>query len=331
MVLEAAVLDNPPSETHSGIVASLLETGGAQADMLKPAERIAFEALEIWQDALNQSESNEVEVGSIKLSADTSQFFLAQHAEDGLIAIAQVAGWAHPMVIGFADELVFDLIELVLGGDGSEPAFRPQRELSPLERELAGHLARQLFECLDTVLSRRACRLPEMTVTVLEKDFAADKVGLKDCGMMGATFSLTIGKETHKAMLCLPRDALENISKALNDNEQAAAKTDPEWTGKLTREVHLAPVDIEACLDGGELTLDRLSRLQPGDVLQLPARENNLVNLSCNGTALMKCKLGQAHGRFHVRIEAFVADEECMMETVTGTARERGKRVSGND
>ncbi len=299
---------------RQAIIDRLLETGAAKADLLPALETLAGRMVECWGGVLTRETQREITASVAKVSADTAQFFLAKTSPDGVSMLVRVEDWAHPVVVGATRPLVFALLEAAFGGDGSEAPFTAERPFTPIELELASwalrHLAagvEQSFAGIAPVGFR-----PEPVAGELD----AEAEGLEDCGMIGVMVNVEIGEAIYQALIGLPQDALEIIAADILRAGEEPVRHDPEWSGQLAREVHRAPVEIEASLDGGEMALKRLTQLKAGDLLRLPANEGNLVDVRCNGTALMKCRLGQADGMFHVKIDHFVADQADMMDAV---------------
>lgn len=84
------------------------------------------------------------------------------------------------------------------------------------------------------------------------------------------------------------------------------AAANEEWTNHMSSEARRATVELTAKLSGGYATLDSLSQLKPGTILPLQASPNSTVDLECNSVPLMRCKFGQAEGKYTLSVESFI-------------------------
>lgn len=84
------------------------------------------------------------------------------------------------------------------------------------------------------------------------------------------------------------------------------ATASEEWTNHMSSEARRATVQLTAKLSGGQATLDSLSQLAPGMILPLQASPNSTVELECNSVPLMRCKFGQADGKYTLSVESFI-------------------------
>ncbi len=81
------------------------------------------------------------------------------------------------------------------------------------------------------------------------------------------------------------------------DMEKAAAQTE-----ETTQMVQKASVSLEAVVGRVEISLDRLARLKPGEVLECDGPVGQPVDLVANGTTVASAELVDVEGRLGVRI-----------------------------
>ncbi len=92
----------------------------------------------------------------------------------------------------------------------------------------------------------------------------------------------------------------QSLSRDLS-NEVSAP--DPFWSKKIHSEVGRAEVTVRAVFEEHGFTLGDIAELEVGKILQLQVTPRSRVKLEGNSEPLFWCQLGQAEGKYTLRVE----------------------------
>ncbi len=82
-----------------------------------------------------------------------------------------------------------------------------------------------------------------------------------------------------------------------------ARKGRSAWSEKLEEQVRRSSVTLEARISLESLSLDTISRLQPGDIIPFRDAQDVRVDVNANGRDLYVCEFGRAGVRYTVRVK----------------------------
>ncbi|MDA4636429.1 FliM/FliN family flagellar motor switch protein, partial [Escherichia coli] len=136
-----------------------------------------------------------------------------------------------------------------------------------------------------------------------------------DTRMICCTMLLKVGGHSGQIIIMMPRSSFRPMQDAIARMlQQPAHHSDPTWAKKLRLEVSRAHIDIEAFIQQGSMTLEQITLLKPGQILQLPKDAINQVRLRSGKQALYKCRLGKTGTAFTVRITDPINEEEDLLD-----------------
>jgi len=93
-------------------------------------------------------------------------------------------------------------------------------------------------------------------------------------------------------------------------------KAKAEWTEQLEEQVRRSAVTIEARIRLESLTLDTISRLQPGDVIPFLDAQDVRVDVNANGRDLYVCEFGRAGSKYTVRVKDTHGSEQDILRHI---------------
>jgi flagellar motor switch protein FliM len=304
----------PENAQPQGVIQQLLKVAESDDGLLPAMQRLAEGAVTAWQTALTQLVHVDVDFKVDRLSVDTARYFLRKALPGGLVSVVHADDWDQPMLFAMPRDLVIATVEALTGSDGSEQQLKIERELTAIEHQLAGLALSRLSAVLEACIANVAA----ITLSAAEPrdDIDLEAVGLGQCAMVGVLVGAQVASCQSHMIVCMPKAALEMIADSLVAAGTEQPRIDEKWQGKLDREVRRAPVHICALLNGGEMSLGRVSRFKVGDILPLPVTTGDLIEVSCNHVSLMRCKLGQADGLFQLRVDHFINEEQDFFDTL---------------
>lgn len=300
----------------------------APADGLKhliDAPKLAFDKAPVMQSIFDRFASNCADGMRDFCSAQCSFMLnglssgstwdLLEAYETGFGAIFHSPEWDARIVIGCDRRFALSMVEAMFGADGSEAPLEGDRPLTALECRVV----REILVKTSTVLQDQlapVCRVTfdfERTETTL--DFST--IGLSDAPALMAQLIIQVMDGGGRLFVVIPNSALAPFRKRLErDRPPDVVQVDPAWSRQLQLELGRAEVDLMAVLDGSHMSLEALSRLQPGQVLPLNATTSTPIGLEVENKTLFSAKLGQSKGFFTVCIDRRVDEREALLSDI---------------
>lgn len=234
---------------------------------------------------------------------------------------ASVAGvlfapkWDARLIVCARREAVFAILELMLGGDGSERPFAAERPITKIETRILGLFFARLAGFL-------ASGFAPISDTPLHVEAVADRIKLDAIGkggtpVVGVKFRLQVLGRTGEILVAFPKSALDTMRQALSrPPSKPAAKPDARWSEQIRTEVERASVRLSAVLDERMGLLGEISNLRVGQVLELQTTPQSRIRVECNGERLMWCHLGKSNGAYTLRVDSFVDREHEFMQDI---------------
>jgi hypothetical protein len=267
---------------------------------------MALAALVADQFALQLGEwSGQVHALTAMLSEGELGVILPAVATNGLVASAESSDGAERLFVAMDGSAVKKIIELFFGGDApGTPAFQ-----SPP----AGRITRSLASTILEALTGAICKSLSASLQD-EYHFVglADDVESLELGGQARPVRLALGDGEDACALyfAVARAAAARFDRTQFSAQQAArAMPDTIWQNRMHDRVKAADITIEAVLDGPTLSLARIIRLQPGDLIGLNAGLDALVRVEHRGAPICLARLGQTDGALSLCVERGFSEE----------------------
>jgi flagellar motor switch protein FliM len=252
------------------------------------------------------------------LAAGAAGDIFAQH--DGAIVTAalEAPGWSTRALISARRGAVFAIVEMMLGSDGSQPAYAGKRPFSKIETRIAGAFFERFAKALAGAVAPVAATTFALAAPANAIDF--DIVGGKGTAVFAATYNLDALGRGGEIVIAVPQAAIASMRKAFERAPgKEAARPDPRWTQQIEREIERASVSLNAVLDERQMPLGDIARLRVGQVLQLRATPRTRVHLECDGQRMVLCQFGRSNGVYTLRVDDVIDRErEFMNDLLAG-------------
>jgi flagellar motor switch protein FliM len=227
-----------------------------------------------------------------------------------IAAVYAIAEWGARAVVAFDRLVLFRALDTMYGGDGKFSGPAPARDLTGLEKSVAGQLAKVViteiqsrlapFVAFDCVLETVA---EEFDAALFEKDrydFISVQMRLGDLDEWVIVTLPARGIELARDLMAAP-------------SEETPVELDPNWSRTLEHNVGRTEIDLIAVAAGPPMLLGEVARLQPGSLVEFDADRLEYVQIESDGEAIFEGKLGQTKGFLSICIEtplsANAADE----------------------
>ncbi len=290
--------------------------GGASASLDRlPMLRIVFErAAATCAQEFRSLSSNPPLLTVAGMESGTAGDMFAQH--DGAIVTAAIhaAGWNTRLLISARRSTVFAIVEMMLGGDGSQPAYAGKRPFSRTETRIAGAFFERFAKALTAAVAPVA-----PTPFMLDSPANAinfEAVGDRNTAVFAAKLNLDALGRGGEILVAVPQSAIVPMRKAFAHVGKDATRPDPRWTEQIEREIKRANVTLDAVLDERPMRLSEIARLRVGQVLELEATPRSRVHLECDGERMIHCQFGRSNGVYTLRVDDFVDREREFMNDI---------------
>jgi flagellar motor switch protein FliM len=262
-----------------------------------------------WAEQLRSISATAPEVVLVGVESGPPDTMIASTASQAVACIIEAPKWNARLIVCAEYEFVFTIVEMLMGGDGSEPAPMPDR---PLTRTELG-IAQLAFEQFANALEQGFSLIAPTTFQVGE---AASRVSFDVLGRLTVPI---VAAKFHMFALGLGGGITLMMSQSVlspmrNDLSRTASpdsvRPDPAWSQKIQSEVSRANVDLIAVLDEQELSLSDVARFAIGQVLPLSASPDGVVRVESNGEPLINCEIGKSNGAYALRVRDFIDQEK---------------------
>jgi flagellar motor switch protein FliM len=128
--------------------------------------------------------------------------------------------------------------------------------------------------------------------------------------------SMGFGPVLSTFSIIVPQSVLLKTTIVFPKGSGQQRKAKAEWTEQLEEQVRRSAVTIEARIRLESLTLDTISRLQPGDVIPFLDAQDVRVDVNANGRDLYVCEFGRAGSKYTVRVKDTHGSEQDILRHI---------------
>jgi flagellar motor switch protein FliM len=252
------------------------------------------------------------------IESGTAAELLDAHDGRGVVGVLHAAKWNARLLVSADRGAVFAIVETMLGGDGSQPAYAMDRPFSRIELGVVAAFFGRVAKALETAFAGIADTPFAVEGTTDEIDY--EIMGRRNNSVVVARFRLEAAGRGGEVLIAVTRAALNPLRQALARTPvKEAPAADARWSQQIQSEVTRAHVMLTAVLDERMGLLGEVAGFQVGQVVELNATAHGRVRLECNGERLMWCHLGKAQGKYTLRVDELVdREQEFMNEILSG-------------
>ncbi|MEM9028652.1 MAG: FliM/FliN family flagellar motor switch protein [Pseudomonadota bacterium] len=234
-------------------------------------------------------------------------------AEDKAIAFfygSEPAG--SPAIVLLPPGLPDLLVELVFGGAAPEDVSAKQTQSDEIS-ELALDVSRNFATAIMSTLQLQAAGHSKLAFEFDRTEQVLQEVEFESGSARLFCVQINVGPCVDSALrILIPEEILKPLRARATtpSNNSVSAVADPTWTPRLHNRVLATVVDLNATVDGPDLSLGDVARLQIGSVIELDAGCLEAVHLNSSGRQIFKCKLGQSNGYYTVNLVSPIIQNE---------------------
>jgi flagellar motor switch protein FliM len=233
----------------------------------------------------------------------------------GVFGTMHAPKWNARLIVGADRAAVFMLVETFLGGGRSETTYAADRAFTRIETKIAGTFFHRIAQALSASFVSIADTPFVVEATSDRIDF--DAVGRRNNSVIVAKWRLSRRECGGEIAVVIPKSVFGPMRQALSrvPSEQTA-RTDPRWSQHIQTGITRTNVTLKAVLDECWVSLEELSRLEVGAVMQLNATPHSRVRVECNDEPLLWCQLGKSNGVYTLRVDELVDREQEFLDDI---------------
>lgn len=258
------------------------------------------------------------QLGLVDIGSGTvSQLFDAEPGS-GVIDLLHAPEWNSYLLVRLERDLVFAYLDMMLGGDGSQPAYVEQRPLSRIEARVARTLIARIGRALEVGFQSLA--QSPFEIKDGEERIDLDLLGGPTAPVAIAHFRVEFGDRGGDVQVVFPKAVLTALRPALARIPAGeTARADPGWSRQIQSEITRTRVVLRAVLDERLQPLGDIAELKVGQILELDATPRSRIRVECNGEPLLWCEIGKSNGAYTLRVDDFIDhDQEFMHGLLSG-------------
>jgi flagellar motor switch protein FliM len=305
----------PRSEFGRDSLAELFAGSSNFIDRM-PVLRVALSrAAEVCTADLADISEQPPQVALKRLGAGTAAELLGGTGGHRAVAVLHAPRWNARMVAIADRASVFAMIESMLGGDGTQPPYTPDRPLTRVELSVAKAFFARLGRALESAFAEVAPTSFLVEEVADEIDFAV--LGGPHNAVAAGSFQLEALGGSGTILIAITRAALNPLRQVLaRVPEKEAPAVDMHWSQHIRTELARTQVMVTAVLDERLSVLGEVASFKPGQVFELNATAHSRVRIECNGERLMWCHVGKAQGRYTLRVDELIDREQEFMDDI---------------
>jgi len=284
-----------PAEMRTQIVERLTGATGDPDRVIETARGCAERCLAEIGPELEQTFSVpiQVECSSVEITRLVASRPVSGSYGAMTIASAETSPDALLMTVD-ADAIAIAVCGM-FGADEDFPVIPITRPLSAIELEVAAKLFETFAAALNGSGDRAlGVRFPLPAPIAGE---GIDKQVIRDGPAARVTFDLMLGTSRGQLSVTIPQRVL--MERRTTGKRQPSASG---WRERFSEEVMRSTVSLQATIPLARLTLNQVSALQVGQVLEMPEHAPSHTKLSAKDQTLFLCEFGKLGQNYTVRI-----------------------------
>lgn len=258
---------------------------------------------EFLPDIFQNETGFDIEIGYAGFDTGLKSELLAKLGNGVALCDASLRNWCSDFIISCDSPVIITLMELLLGAPPTDVEEPKPRNLSKIEIDVATMVIEKIAEVLKSAVN--AAGGFEATLgrphNASERDPAEPDA--EDVFAACINVTMGVGPVLSTFSIIVPQQALLKTKVVFPKGVGQARKGKSEWNEQLEQQVRRSTVNLEARIKLQSLTLNTISRLQPGDVIPFLDGRDVRVEINANGRDLYICELGRSGAKYTVRIK----------------------------
>lgn len=301
----------PPAAAAGGVLARKLGGGGAGRSPIAEIDAIGDAFSRLLEDRLRGALRTIVGAMILDCGVRRLSRVLEEVPVPAMIGVVDAEGAEDRALAVLSNDLVFHVVDLLLGGDAEEAPTPTARAITAIDEALAGDVAHTILACFtDAVRTTLDAPAPALSLSRFEQQVTTLRIAPDGADVLLVRVGLDIGEaaRTGNFDLVIPLAVLDVIKNAATGapRARAAARSRDLWAAHMSRVAAAAPVRMRAVLHRAPMQMAELRGLRAGQVLTIPASRRGEVELTIDGPGqggvIAKGRLGALEGAKAIKI-----------------------------
>ncbi len=206
------------------------------------------------------------------------------------------------MCLEISPLIVYPIVDRLLGGNSGE-VYLPQRPLTSIEWRLVGRIVERALEHLSEAWKNLVDARFVMTQT--ESNPQLVHIVAPTEVVVFITYEIKMGDCAGTMSMCVPFNVIESMLSKLTTQSwfgYRPKEATPEQQQRLLRNLSKTTVDMACFLGATRISLNDLSAMRPGDIIQLEKRTSEDLILQIKGHTKFAGRIGGYRGRRALRL-----------------------------
>lgn len=271
---------------------------------------------ELLPDLLRAETGHDIAVGYAGFKTGLRNDLIEALGDGYLLSDVSLSNWCPDFQIGCDSPVLVALVEAQLGAEPTSIEEPEPRALSKIEIDVALPVFDKIAEVLRTAVIVAGEYEPVVGRPHNSEERPRPDPQIAD--VYAACIEMTIGLGPVLSTFCMivPQNALLKTQVIPPGGARQSMKAKSEWTEQLEEQVRRSAVTLEARIRLESLTLDTISRLQPGDVIPFHDGDDVRVDVNANGRDLYVCEFGRSGAKYTVRVKDTHGSEQDILRHI---------------
>lgn len=209
-----------------------------------------------------------------------------------LAMVCEATPWKGPVALALDPNLLFSLLEVLLGGRSSRPIEWTPRGFTSIEKRLATQSCDIVLKELSTAFAPVSS--VEFNVSYIESSPQAVMIAPAKAPCARITLDVSCEGRGGAFVFVLPYPALEPVKSKLSDAFMGEhIGQDAAWEARMKRALNGTDVTLSAILRELRLPLSEVLGWKPGQVIDLGIDMESEVTLAARGRTLLRGAVGR--------------------------------------
>lgn len=271
---------------------------------------------EFLPDVLQSETGSDITIAYAGFRTGLRNALIADLGDAAVVADVSLHNWCPEFQIGCDSPVLVTLVEILLGAEPTTIDEPQPRSLSKIEIDMALPVFHGIAEVVCSAVHAGAGAEPVVARPVNGAERAGPDPAIEDVHAAAIDMTIGLGPVLSTFSVIVPQSVLLKTRIVSPDGAGGNQKMKPEWTEHLEEQVRRSAVTLEARIRLESLTLNTISRLQPGDVIPFRDGQDVRVEVNANGRDLYVCEFGRAGSKYTVRIKDTHGSEQDILRHI---------------
>lgn len=301
-------------ESRMNAIQRLVSSTTVNKDRLPMLDVVFDRMVRLLNTSLRQLTSTNVEASLLRIDWLRFNDFLATVELPALIGVARADPWDGQLLVSVDSQLIYCLMDILLGGRRSRPGRADGRAYTSIERKMTERLVRVILQDLGTSFDPLA--QVDFLYDRLEVNPQFASVTRGTNAAIRVKVAVEMERRTGHVDIVIPYATLEPIrGKLVQMFMGEKFGHDTVWETHLKAELMRAKVELVAVLTQMQVPLGEVLNWQKGTALKLHVGPDAQLTLHSKTIPLFAGRMGQRNDRIAVKVES---DLDSKQELIDG-------------